>query len=262
MKKTLLTAALLLCLNASAYAKGQSVTYFDGETELEGYWVTPECEGGETAPVVMIVHQWKGLGEYEKRRAEQIAANYRHAFAVDMYGKGIRPRTREEAAAQAGKYKKDSALARKRMQAALGFARVNVNNEQAQIAVMGYCFGGTMALELARSGADIHGAVSFHGGLSTPAPIAGPGTIKASVLVHNGAADPNVKKEEIESFVAEMDRADADWQFIDYADAVHSFTEREAGDDPSGGSAYNEKADERSWAYTGIFLDSIFSKQD
>lgn len=260
MRKKLLCSALLLSLGFPLPAHaGQDVLYFDGETELQGYWVTPECSPRENTPVVMIVHQWKGLGEYEKRRAEQIADHCYYAFAIDMYGKDIRPQTREEAGALAGKYKKDSGLARGRLHAALDFARATLKNENVPVAAMGYCFGGTMALELARSGADIKGAVSFHGGLTTQAPVNAQGIITAAIQVHHGAADPNVPPEEVRHFTAEMNKAAADWHLIQYADAVHSFTEKEAGDDPSDGSAYNRKADERSWAYTLDFLDDIFA---
>jgi len=253
---------LLLCLGftaATAHA-GETVIYRDGETELEGYWASPAsgCKSDADVPVVMIVHQWKGLGAYEKERADKIAALCYHAFAVDMYGKGIRPQSTDEAGAQAGKYKKDTSLARSRMKAALDFVREKVKTESPRVAAMGYCFGGTMALELARSGADLEGAISFHGGLATPDLVTAPGIIRAPILVHNGAADPHVKHEEVDAFMREMDAADADWQLVNYADAVHSFTEKAAGNDPSKGAAYNEKADLRSWSYTVDFLEEIF----
>lgn len=259
MRKSILLSSLILCLGLSApAAAGENVVYNDGETRLEGYWVDAKCKADKPAPVVMIVHQWKGLGDYEKRRAEQIADHCYDAFAIDMYGQGVRPQSREDAGKQAGKYKNDPALARARLQAALAYARNRKDDEQTPVAVMGYCFGGTMALELARSGADIEGAISFHGGLSTPAPVTEPGIIQAAIQVHHGAADPHVPAEEVHAFMDEMNTADADWMLVHYADAVHAFTEQEAGNDPSTGAAYNEKADQRSWTATLNFLAEIF----
>lgn len=242
-----------------ALAAGKAVAYKDGGTVLEGYWAeAANCAEGEAAPVVMIVHQWKGLGAYEKNRADMLALNCYHAFAIDMYGQGIRPQTRAEAGKQASLYKSDPALSRRRLMAALDYARERAGTSGPGVAIMGYCFGGTMALELARAGADIKGAISFHGGLSTPAPATAP--VKPSIQIHHGAADPNVPPAEVDAFITEMDAADADWMLIHYADAVHSFTERAAGDDPSTGSAYNEKADKRSWSATLAFLEEIFAR--
>lgn len=261
------TAAVFLfaLLSAHDYAlAGDNVTYYDGDTVLQGYWADANCKdntGTGPAPIVMIVHQWKGLGAYEKRRADMLAGECYNAFAIDMYGKDIRPESREEAAAQSGTYKNDPELARQRLFAALSFARKKAGGNNMPVAIIGYCFGGTMALELARSGADIDVAVSFHGGLSSKAPANDTGTVKASLQIHHGAADPHVPPEEVLAFKAEMKQAGADWHFISYADAVHSFTEKEAGNDPSKGSAYNEKADKRSWAYTLTFLESMLEKQ-
>lgn len=243
-------AAAFVAVSAPA---GEIVTYQDGDTLLEGYWAPALC-GAPQAPVVMIVHQWKGAGAYEKRRADMLAEKCYHAFVVDMYGKDVRPQTPQEAGAEAGKYKNDPALARRRLQAALEYARGRENVNKDRIAVIGYCFGGTMALELARSGADIDAAVSFHGGLASKAPVTGKGMVKAAIQVHHGAADPHVPPAEVDGFVREMDGAGADWMLSSYAHAVHAFTEKEAGNDPSKGAAYDEKADKRSWEGTLAFL--------
>ena len=128
-----------------------------------------------------------------------------------------------------------------------------------KLAAIGYCFGGTMVLELARSGADLAGVVSFHGGLSTDNPVKEPGIIDASVQVHHGADDPHVPREELDAFITEMDHAGADWVLTQYADAVHAFTQKSAGDDPAKGAAYNAKADKRSWAAMLDFLDGVFA---
>ncbi len=253
-------AAAFLMFPAAAQA-GETVAYKDGDVDLEGYWAPSTCKEGAPAPVVLVVHQWKGLGSYEKGRADMLAGECYNAFAVDMYGKGIRPVNNDDAGKEATKYKSDSALARKRITAALDYAKTRPGIDASKIAVIGYCFGGTMALELARSGADIDGAVSFHGALATPAPVKEPGVIKASVQVHHGADDPMVPPEEVRGFLDEMNAANADWMVTKYAHAVHSFTEKEAGDDPSKGVAYNEKADKRSWSATLDFLKEIFMNQ-
>ena len=244
-------SAALVIAPAPARA-GETVIYRDGDATLEGYWAAAQCGEGP-APVVMVVHQWMGPGDYEKARADMLAKECYNAFVVDMYGQGVRPADKTEAGAQATLYKNDPALARGRMKAALDYVRSRADADPARVAVIGYCFGGTMALELARSGADINAVISFHGGLSTKAP-AGAGAVKAAVQVHHGAADPHVPPAEVAAFVAEMDGADADWVFTSYAGAVHAFTEKAAGSDPSTGAAYDEKADRRSWTAARAFL--------
>ncbi len=253
----LFLTAMFVFLSAPAMA-GETREYLDNDKRLEGYLALPDKEEfSGRRPAVMIIHQWKGLGDYEKRRADMLADLGYVAFAVDMYGKGIRPASREEAAAESSKYKNDPDLARGRAMAALDYVRSLPRVDAEDIAAIGYCFGGTMALELARAGADIDAVVSFHGGLSTKDD-ADDDDVKASILVHHGAADPHVDEDEVEDFMEEMDDVNADWQFIAYAGAVHAFTEKEAGNDPSTGVAYDAKADKRSWAYTLEFFKQIF----
>lgn len=254
MKRLLMTGmAMAILFAAPAAIAGEPVIYQDGETLLEGYWAPAQC-GGAKAPVVLIAHQWKGPGAYEKRRADMLSEQCYNAFVIDMYGQGIRPRSVADAGAEAGKYKNDPVLARRRLNVALTFAREQDGVDPERVAIIGYCFGGTMALELARSGADIEAAVSFHGGLASPDPATARGDIKASVQVHHGDADPHVPPAEVDAFLTEMDTAQVDWMFASYAGAVHAFTEKEAGNDPSKGAAYNEKADLRSWEATLAFL--------
>jgi dienelactone hydrolase len=253
--RSLFGVFLVLCVALPAYA-GEALIYKHDDVTLEGYVALPDqAQFSGKRPVVLVVHQWKGLGEYEKRRADMLADLGYVAFAIDVYGQGVRPDTTEAAGAESGKYKGDPALARARLMAALNQVGELAGADTDKVAIIGYCFGGTMALELARSGADIDAAVSFHGGLGTQAK-AEDGAIKASVQIHHGADDPYVPAEEVAAFVEEMNTAQADWHMVSYADAVHSFTEKEAGDDPSKGVAYNEKADERSWAYTLNFLET------
>lgn len=247
----------LLCFAATPALAGTPLLYKDGDTVLEGYFA--RAENTETpAPVVVIVHQWKGLGAYEKHRADMLAAKGYNAFAIDMYGQGIRPQTPEDAGREASLYKNDPALARRRLHAALETVR-QMSSIAPQIAIIGYCFGGTMALEAARAGEELSAAISFHGGLGTMAPAA-ENAIKPMLLVHHGADDPFVPAAEVVAFEQEMQNAHARLTFYSYPGAVHSFTEKEAGNDPAKGAAYNKDADTLSWQRSLSFLEKTFKK--
>lgn len=251
-------AAFLIFFAGPALA-GETLVYQDDAVILEGYLARAEGVSSD-APVVLIVHQWKGPGAYERSRADLLAAQGYHAFVIDMYGQGIRPQAPADSGAEAGKYKNDPALARQRLNAALDFIKTQPGIDSTKIAIIGYCFGGTMALELARSGADLRAAISFHGGLASKEPVREPGIIKAAIQIHHGAIDPHVPEEEVRGFTGEMTAAKADWVLTMYGDAVHSFTEKAAGNDPSKGSAYHEKADLRSWAASLDFLKEAFAQ--
>lgn len=250
----------LLALGAALTAQGQIhtevVEYKQGDAVLEGY-LAYDTLIKDKRPGVLIVHQWKGLTDYEKQRAEMLAKLGYVAFALDIYGKGIRPQSNQEAGAQAGKYKSNRALLRARAQAGLAVLEKQELTEPQRVAAIGYCFGGTTVIELARSGADIAGVVSFHGGLDSPHPEDGR-NIKCKVLALQGADDPFVPAKDIAAFEDEMRQAKVDWQLVKYGGAVHSFTERDAGDNPQAGAAYNEKADRRSWEAMKQFFAEIF----
>ncbi|MBU6235402.1 MAG: dienelactone hydrolase family protein [Alphaproteobacteria bacterium] len=241
--------ATFLMIGVPAMA-GETVIYNDGDVTLEGYVAKTDKPN---APVVLVVHQWRGLSAHEKEHADMLAKEGYNAFAIDMYGQGIRPQDPKDAGAEATKYKTNAPLARQRLKAAIDYAKTIQGVDASRMAIMGYCFGGTMALEAARMGADLKAAVSFHGGLGTPAP-AKAGDIKASIAVHHGADDPLVPPAEVEGFIKEMKESKADWVFTEYAGAVHAFTHKDAGNDPSTGLAYNEKADKRSWSALLSFL--------
>jgi dienelactone hydrolase len=148
-------------------------------------------------------------------------------------------------------------LLRARAQAGLAELRKQKLVDPQRIAAIGYCFGGTTVLELARDGADLKGVISFHGGLSTPTP-QDARDIKGKVLALHGADDPYVKADEVAAFQDEMRKAHVDWQFVGYGNAVHSFTNKAAGNDNNKGAAYNEKADKRSWEAMKVFFAEIF----
>jgi dienelactone hydrolase len=178
------------------------------------------------------------------------------ALAVDIYGKGVRPKTPQEAGAQTSIYKKDRPLMRARMQAGLDLLRSDPLCDPKHVAAIGYCFGGTCVLELARDGADIAGAVSFHGGLDTPNP-ADAKKIHCKILVLHGGDDPHVPAKDVAAFEEEMRAANVDWQFVAYGGAVHGFTNPASGNDKSRGAAYNADADRRSWEAMKVFFNEI-----
>ena len=247
----------LLSASSVGEVMTQTVEYQDGDTVLEGF-VAWDSES-PAAPGVLIVHQWMGLTDYEKGRCKQLAELGYVAFALDIYGKDNRPANRGEAGKTAGGFKNDRKLYRQRLNLGLEQLRAVAKVDKKRVAAIGYCFGGTGVLELARSGADINGVVSFHGGLDSPTPADG-ANIKAKLLICHGADDPFVPADEIEAMKKELNTAKVDWQMIYYADAVHSFTQPMAGTDKSRGAAYNEKADKRSWVAMRSFFDEIFSQ--
>ena len=257
--KNLLMALLTLgsVLTARAQLHTENIEYKDGNTVLEGYLAYDDSSAKGKRPAVLIVHQWMGLTAYEKGRAEMLAKMGYVVFAADIYGKGIHPKDTAEAGAQAGKYKADRALLRQRVNAGLAVLEKNERTDAGRVAAIGYCFGGTTVLELARSGADIAGVVTFHGGLDSPKPEDGK-NIKCKVLVLHGADDPFNPPQSVAAFEDEMRQAKVDWQMVKYGGAVHSFTEKDAGTDNSKGAAYNEKADRRSWADMQQFFGEIF----
>jgi dienelactone hydrolase len=249
---------ILTTMTASAEMVTRTVEYNHGDVKLEGYLAYDNSLSGQR-PGVLVVHEWKGLNDYAKMRTEKLAELGYIAFALDMYGKGIRPQTNQEAAQQAGIYRGDRKLMRDRAKAGLDILVGHELCDPNRVAAIGYCFGGGTVLELARGGADISGAVSFHGNLDTPDPNDAK-NIKASILVLHGAADPHVPAEQIKAFQDEMHEANVDWQMIEYGGAVHSFTNPESGNDPSQGVAYDARADKRSWLAMRMFFDEIFGR--
>jgi len=256
--KNLIPTFLLMTtvLTSRAAIHTETVEYKQGDATLEGFLAYDDSISVKR-PGVLVVHQWLGLTDYEKHRAKMLAQLGYVAFCADIYGKGIRPQNTTEAGAQAGKYKGDRALLRMRVNAGLDVLKKNELVDTKRVAAIGYCFGGTTVIELARSGADIVGVVSFHGGLDSPTPADGK-KIKCKVLALAGADDPFQKPDDLTAFENEMRDAKVDWQINFYGGAVHSFTQPMAGSDNSKGAAYNEKADNRSWEEMKRFFGEIF----
>jgi dienelactone hydrolase len=254
VKQLVSVVMLILCLAATSEARlqTQTVEYRHGGVVLQGYLAYDDAFKGKR-PGVLVVHEWWGINDFIRERTENLARLGYVAFAADIYGKGVRTTDVQEAAAISGKYKKEPELLRSRARAGLAKLKSLKQTDGKRLAAIGYCFGGTTVLELARSGSDVRGVVSFHGGLGTEEP-AEAKNIKASVLVLHGADDPHVPPEEVRKFQDEMRRAGVDWQMIFYGGAVHSFTNPDTGNDKAKGAAYDERADRRSWQAMRDFL--------
>jgi dienelactone hydrolase len=258
---TELLVAFMVCAvlasPALAAVQTKAIEYKDGDVTLEGYLAWDDAQTGPR-PGVLVVHEWWGLNDYPKMRARQLAELGYVAFALDMYGKGVVAKTSEEARELTGKFRDDRKLMRRRAAAGLAVLQKQESVDPKRLAAIGYCFGGMTVLELARSGADLAGVVSFHGGLDTPNP-ADAAQIKGRVLVLHGAADPSISFEQIKTFQEALDKAKVDWQMVSYGGAVHAFTNPATGNDPSKGAAYDAKADRRSWLAMKDFFAELFS---
>jgi len=242
-------------LSAPAKIVTQTVAYQQGGVTLEGYLAYDDARAGKQ-PGVLVVHQWMGLTDYEQNRAVMLAQLGYVAFCADIYGKGVRPQSIKDAGTEATKYKTDRALLRQRVQAGLEQLKGNPRVDSARVAAIGYCFGGTAVIELARSGAALNGVVSFHGGLDSPTPADGK-NIQCKVLACHGGDDPFVPAKDLAAFEDEMRAANVDWRLIKYGGAVHSFTQPMA-DGSLPGAKYNERADRRSWLDMKNFFAEIF----
>jgi len=256
--RALFTVFIMVILSGLAWGqiRTDSIEYKHGDVVLKGFLAYDGLLKSKR-PGVLVIHEWWGHNQYVRERARQLAELGYVAFALDMYGKGVKAKTMDEASALAGKFYQDRQLMRDRAAAGLEILKQQKNVDTSRLAAIGYCFGGTTALELARSGADLRCVVSFHGGLKTPN-IEDARNIKGTVLVLHGADDSYVPPEEVAAFQDEMRQANVDWYTVSFGDAVHSFTNPAAGMDKSKGAAYNYKADQRSWTVMReLFLELL-----
>jgi len=254
-----LTATFLLAIASAAWAaiKTEAVTYREGQAEAHSFIVYDDSLSGRQ-PGVLVVPEWWGLNDYPRMRAKMLAQLGYVAMAVDIYGDGKVTADPKQAgqwadALEAG----DRAELRTRIAAALARLKSDPRVDPTKTAAIGYCFGGSTVLELARSGAEVNGVVSFHGHYDTADP-AKPGEVKARILACHGADDPFQSPAQIEAFQDEMRKARADWQFNVYSGAKHSFTNPDAGKYHVAALAYNEKADHRSWQAMKDFFREVF----
>lgn len=239
---------------AGATVVTKDVEYKDGDVTLKGYLAYDDAAKGKR-PGVLIVHEWWGLNDYTKSRAKQLAELGYVAFALDMYGEGQHTTKREEAQNLCGKVMGDVKVWRKRAMAGLDQLLKQENVDPKKVAAIGYCFGGTTALNLAYAGAPVAGVVSFHGSLQPPQP--DDKEIKAKILVCHGADDPFIPGEQIDAFQEAMQKAGCDWQMIFYGGAVHSFTNPNAKGDLQG-AKHHPAADARSWEHMKSFFNELF----
>ena len=236
--------------------KSAAIDYnHDGQT-CEGFAVWDD--GGTKRPGILVFPEWNGVGEYTQKRAKMLGELGFNAFVVDVYGKGIRPNTPETCQAEMMKYATNRPLLRARARRGLDELRKVANTDLSRLAAIGYCFGGMTVLEMARDGQnDLLGVVSFHGVLATPTPLK-PGTYKGKILALHGADDPVVPDDMTMGFWKEMRDAKANWEFVAYGKAVHTFTNWLMPEDGPPPAAYNKQADQRSWTAMNDFLDEIF----
>ncbi len=232
----------------------QRVEYRDGDTLLEGFLCHDTARSGPL-PAVLISHAWGGRDEFVERKARRLAWHGYAAFALDMYGKGRRGRSPEENQALMAPFVQDRALLARRINAALAAVKSLAAVDARRVAAMGFCFGGMCVLDLARSGADLRGVVSFHG-LLKPSGLPPAARIRAKVLMLHGYDDPLAPPEDVLAVAREFTQAGADWQLHAYGHTLHSFTNPEA-DMPQNGMQYSDRADRRSWHSLLQFLDEV-----
>jgi dienelactone hydrolase len=256
----LLLALLFSCLlgsPAAAKVVTQVIPLNHNGTIIKNYLVYDDAITGKR-PGVLVVHEFWGLNDFARQRAEKVAELGYVALAADMYGEGKVTEDREEARRLAG-HVRSTPLMRERAQAALKVLAAHELVDPKRLAAIGFCFGGTTVLELAYSGAPVLGVVSFHGGLSVPKPEDWP-KCRASFLILHGAEDPHIKPEDVAAFQAAMLQGGADWQMNFYGGAVHSFANPAAGSDKTKGVAYDPKAATRSWQAMQLFFKEIFAR--
>lgn len=259
MKHYPILLALLFspCLQAAVHE--ETVSYTAGDTTLKGYLVWDDAKG-DKQPGVLVVHEWWGLNDYARQRARMLADLGYTALAVDMYGEGKTSEHASEAAGFMNSVLERADQGKQRFLAAKDLLSQQPGVDPKKIAAIGYCFGGATVLDMARSGVDLTAVVSFHGNLVTKTP-AQPGSVKAQVLVLNGADDGFITAESISNFEKEMTQAGASYRFVNYPGAKHGFTNPDAdrlGKANNLPVAYNAEADKKSWAAMQELFQTVF----
>ncbi len=252
-------AGLLFTMVAQAALRGEEITYSDGSVTMRGYIAWDDAIPGRR-PGVLVVHEWWGHNDYARSRARQLAALGYTALAVDMYGDGRNAAHPSEAGAFAGEVRRNLPMARARFQAAMDVLRKHPTVAADRIAALGYCFGGSIVLEMARLGLDLAAVVSYHGSLQLSTPAA-PGRIRAKVAVFTGEADPMIPPAQVEAFRREMEQAGAKLLVVSYPGVKHSFTNPEADQLAARFGlplAYDQAADADSWKRTDSLLQEVF----
>ena len=242
--KYIFTLSLILLISSFAYASGETVTYKVGEESFEGYYISP----APNAPLVVVIHDWDGLTDYEMQRANMLAELGYAVFAGDLFGAGVRPAEIEERRRLTGELYQDRQRMRTLLQGALETAK-SKSPDAPFVVAMGYCFGGAAVLEFARSGVDLQGFVTFHGGLGTPEGQDYSKT-KGKLLVLHGTADTAVTMDQFASLANQLEEHGVSHEMITYSGAPHGFTE-------FGSDRYREDADKKSWKRFTEFLADL-----
>lgn len=265
---TIVIFALLAFLMSCAERKTQKVglieeeiEYSYNETKLKGFLVYDgDIEGKR--PGVLVVHEWWGHNEFARDRARMIAELGYTAFALDMYGDDKSADNPQDAGKLSGEVFSNLETLQGKFMSAYNLLNEKEVTDPDKISAIGFCFGGSVVLHMAKIGTDLKGVVSFHGILFPTVPV-NPGTIKARLLVCNGDADPLVPEEQIEAFKTEMDNAGVDYKFINYEGGLHAFTNPASDNNAEKFNmpvAYDEQADKESWEEMKKFLTDVFSK--
>jgi dienelactone hydrolase len=251
----LVTAWLSLAPRASEI-KTKEIEYRQGDTVLQGFIAWDDAARGKR-PGVLVVHEWWGLNDHARNQARRLAEAGYVGFALDMYGKGKVTTHPQEAQAFAAEATKDPQVMAARFNAALEQLKRDPHVDSTKIAAIGYCFGGSVVLGMARAGADLAAVVTFHGALAPQHP-AEPGKVKARILVLAGGADPFVPPEQVEAFRKEMQAAGAHFEIVTYPGAKHGFTNPDAGKYGMSQLAYDAAADKQSWAALVKLFREVF----
>ncbi len=257
MKSTTSVAAMATYLalggTARAEVKTQEIEYQQGDSTLQGFLAYDGAAKGKR-PGVLVVHEWWGHNQHARNQAVRLAKAGYVGFALDMYGKGKVATHPKDAQAFMEVVTKDPQLVASRFNAALEILKQQPQVDPKEVAAIGYCFGGTVALNMARAGADLDAVAAFHAGLKPAAAPAEKGKVKAHILVQEGGADPFVPKEQVEAFKKEMEEAGVKAQVVIYPNVKHSFTNPDAEKAGMDALAYDAAADKKSWEALLKFL--------
>lgn len=262
MRNLLIGAAVAFSLTSAAHAavKEEAVTYKDGDTTMKGFLVYDDAAKGKR-PGIILVHEWWGITKHMHSEARRFAQNGYTVFIADMFGDGKTADNPKGAGMLAGSVMKNPAGMQSRFNAARAQLAKHPSVDASKIGAAGYCFGGTVAINMARAGADLAAIAAFHAGLSTNTPA--PQSVKTKILVLNGADDPLIKPEQIEAFKKDMDAAKADYRYINYPGALHAYTNPEAtevGKKFNLPVAYNAKVDKEAKAEADKFFAAVLKR--
>ena len=262
--RTIAVAAGLLAFAITTHAavKEEPVTYKAGDTTLKGYVVYDDAKKGRR-PGMIVVHEWWGITKHTRAEARRFAQRGYTAFVADMYGDAKSADNPKEASGLMKSLLGDPAAVQARFNAAREELAKHATVDGKRIGAIGFCFGGSVVLDMARVGTDLKGVAAFHAGLGAAGPQAAPGKVRAKVLVLNGADDPFIKPDEVAAFKKEMDAAKVDYRYVDYPGAVHAFTNPEAtekGKQFGLPLAYHAEADKRSKAEMAKFFTTLFKQ--